>query len=80
MDVKLNVKIMLCYSRGVKSQQDFTTGIGFYVYNVSGFSIRLDIRMVYCEVINVSRFYSSNPYLDWFLGRENMICFSILIY
>ena len=34
MDVQFKGKNMLHYSRGVKRQQDFTTGDAFYVYNV----------------------------------------------
>ena len=34
MSVEFKGKIMLHYSSGVKWQQGFTTGIGFYVYDV----------------------------------------------
>ena len=33
---------MLHYSRGVKRQQGFTTGVEFYPYNILGLSPRMD--------------------------------------
>ena len=36
LGVEYKAKIMLQYSRGMKWQQSFTTGAGFYVYNVLG--------------------------------------------
>ena len=38
---------MLHYSRGVKRQQDFTTGAAFYVYNVISFIF----EMVYDSLV-----------------------------
>ena len=40
-------KNMLHYSRGVKRQQDFTTGAAFYVYNVISFIF----EMVYDSLV-----------------------------
>ena len=58
MCVEFKGKITLHYSRGVKSQQGFTTAIGFYVYNVSGEEDSMDHNGV---EINVSDIQSSDP-------------------
>ena len=42
-------KIMLYYSSGVKRQQGFTTGVGFYVYDVVCYSTGLDHS---CVLVN----------------------------
>ena len=45
--MQLKKKNMLHYSRGVKRQQDFTTGAAFYVYNVISFIF----EMVYDSLV-----------------------------
>ena len=45
--MQLKKKNILHYSRGVKRQQDFTTGAAFYVYNVISFIF----EMVYDSLV-----------------------------
>ena len=42
--MQFSKKNMLHYSRGVKRQQDFTTGAAFYVYNVISFIFEMMIH------------------------------------
>ena len=62
-------KNMFLYSRGVKRQQGFTTGVAFYVYNVIVFNFEMDYNglvVIMSELQSVTR--------DPFPGGKVMIC------
>ena len=58
MGVEFKGKIIFRYSRGVTGQQGFTTGVGFYVYNVIGYSNGTENN---CVVFNTAESQSSGP-------------------
>ena len=65
-------KNLLHYSRGVKRQQGFTTGVAFYVYNVIVFNFKMNYNGL---VVIMSEFQSVTR--DRFPGRKVMICSSM---
>ena len=72
MDLEFKGNNMSYYSRGVKRQQGFTTGVAFYVYNVIVFNFKMDYNGL---VVIMSEFQSVTR--DRFADGKVMVCHSM---
>ena len=62
---------MLHYSRGVKRQQDFTTGAAFYVYNIISFIYKMvhhDLVVIMPEIL-----ISDSRSITWWEGYDLLL-------